>query len=45
MIHELFPATYRRGKSLSETFSTTMVASGVMCEKSTLDYGSIAVAR
>jgi hypothetical protein len=31
-IQELFPATYRRGESLPEAFSTTMVASGVMCE-------------
>jgi hypothetical protein len=31
-IQELFPAPCRRGESLSEAFSTTMVASGVMCE-------------
>jgi hypothetical protein len=31
-IQELFPAPYRRGESLPEAFSTTMVASGVMCE-------------
>jgi hypothetical protein len=31
-IQELFPAPYRRGESLLEAFSTTMVASGVMCE-------------
>jgi hypothetical protein len=31
-IQELFPAPYRREESLLETFSTTMVASGVMCE-------------
>jgi hypothetical protein len=31
-IQELFPAPCRREESLSESFSTTMVASGVMCE-------------
>jgi hypothetical protein len=31
-IQELFPAPCRRGESLSEAFSTTMVASVVMCE-------------
>jgi hypothetical protein len=31
-IEELFPAPCRRGESLREAFSTTMVASGVMCE-------------
>jgi hypothetical protein len=31
-IRELFPAPCRRGKSLPEAFSTTMVAYGVMCE-------------
>jgi hypothetical protein len=31
-IQELFPAPSRRGESLPEAFSTTMVASGVMCE-------------
>jgi hypothetical protein len=31
-IQELFPAPCRRGESLLETFSTTMVAFGVMCE-------------
>jgi hypothetical protein len=31
-IQELFPAPYRRGESLLEAFSTTMLASGVMCE-------------
>jgi hypothetical protein len=31
-IQELFPAPYRRGESLPEAFSTTMVASEVMCE-------------
>jgi hypothetical protein len=31
--------------TLPKAFSTTMVAFGVMCEYSTLDYGSIAIAR
>jgi hypothetical protein len=31
-IQELFLAPYRRGEYLLEAFSTTMVASGVMCE-------------
>jgi hypothetical protein len=31
-IQELFPAPCRWGESLPEAFSTTMVASGVMCE-------------
>jgi hypothetical protein len=31
-IQELFPAPCRRRESLLEAFSTTMVASGVMCE-------------
>jgi hypothetical protein len=31
-IQELFPAPCRRGESLPEAFSTTMVASRVMCE-------------
>jgi hypothetical protein len=31
-IQELFQAHCRRGESLPEAFSTTMVASGVMCE-------------
>jgi hypothetical protein len=31
-IQELFPAPSRRGESLPEAFSTTMVASRVMCE-------------
>jgi hypothetical protein len=44
-IQELILAPCRRGESLPEAFSTTMVASRVMCEYSTLDYGSIAVAR
>jgi hypothetical protein len=44
-IQKLFPAPYRRGESQPEAFFITMPASGVMCEYSTLDYGSIAVAR
>jgi hypothetical protein len=44
-IQKLFSAPCRRGESPSEAFFITMVASGVMCELSTLDYGSIAVAR
>jgi hypothetical protein len=44
-IQELFPAPCRRGESLPEAFYTTMIASGMRCEYSTLDYGSIAVAR
>jgi hypothetical protein len=32
MIKELFLAPYRRGESLPEAFSTTMVTSRVMCE-------------
>jgi hypothetical protein len=31
-IQKLFPAPCRRGESLLEAFSTTMVASEVMCE-------------
>jgi hypothetical protein len=31
-IQELVPTPCRRGESLPEVFSTTMVASGVMCE-------------
>jgi hypothetical protein len=31
-IQELFPAPCRRGESLPEAFSTTMVSSRVMCE-------------
>jgi hypothetical protein len=31
-VQKLFPAPCRRGESLPEAFSTTMVASGVMCE-------------
>jgi hypothetical protein len=31
-IQELFPTPCQRGESLPEVFSTTMVASGVMCE-------------
>jgi hypothetical protein len=31
-IQELFPAPCRRGESLPEAFSTTMIASRVMCE-------------
>jgi hypothetical protein len=31
-IQELFPTPCRRGESLPEAFSTTMVVSGVMCE-------------
>jgi hypothetical protein len=44
-IQKLFPAPFRRGESPPEAFFITMPASGVMCEYSTLDYGSIAVAR
>jgi hypothetical protein len=44
-VHKLFPAPCRRGESSPEAFFITMPASGVMCEYSTLDYGSIAVAR
>jgi hypothetical protein len=31
-VQKLFSAPYRRGESPPEAFSTTMVASGVMCE-------------
>jgi hypothetical protein len=31
-VQKLFPAPYQRGESLPEAFSTTMVASEVMCE-------------
>jgi hypothetical protein len=44
-LQKLFPAPYRRGESPPEDFFITMVTSGAMCELSTLDYGSIAVAR
>jgi hypothetical protein len=44
-VQKLFPARCQRGESPPEAFFITMPASGVMCEYSTLDYGSIAVAR
>jgi hypothetical protein len=44
-VQKLFPAPCRRGESPLEAFFITMAASRVMCEYSTLDYGSIAVAR
>jgi hypothetical protein len=44
-VQKLFPAPCRRGESPPEAFFITMPPSGVMSEYSTLDYGSIAVAR
>jgi hypothetical protein len=44
-VQKLFPAPCRRGESPPEVFFITMLASGAMSELSTLDYGSIAVAR
>jgi hypothetical protein len=44
-VQKLFPAPCRGGESSSEVFFITMPTFGVMCEYSTLDYGSIAVAR
>jgi hypothetical protein len=44
-VQKLFPAPYRRGESPPEVFFIAMLASGAMSEKSTLYYGSIAVAR
>jgi hypothetical protein len=44
-VQKLFPAPCRSGESPPEAFFITMVTSVVMCEYSTLDYGSIAVAR
>jgi hypothetical protein len=44
-VQKLFPAPCQRGESQQEVFFIAMVASRVMSEWSTLDYGSIAVAR
>jgi hypothetical protein len=44
-VQKLFPAPCRRGESSPEAFFITMPASRVIREKSTLDYGSIAIAR
>jgi hypothetical protein len=44
-LQKLFPAPYQRGESPPEVFFIAMLASGAMSEWSTLDYGSIAVAR
>jgi hypothetical protein len=44
-VQKLFSAPCQRGESPPEAFFINMPASGVMCEQSTLDYGSIAVAR
>jgi hypothetical protein len=44
-VQKLFLAPCRRGESLPKAFFITMPASRVMRQYSTLDYGSIAVAR
>jgi hypothetical protein len=44
-VQKLFPAPCRRGESLPEVFFIAILTSGAMSELSTLDYGSIAVAR
>jgi hypothetical protein len=43
-VQKLFPAPCQRGESPPEALFITMPASGVMCDYSTLDYGSIVVA-
>jgi hypothetical protein len=44
-VQKLFSAPCQRGESPPEVFFITMFASDAMSEQSTLDYGSIAVAR
>jgi hypothetical protein len=44
-VQKLFPAPYQRGESPPEVFFIAMLAFSAISEESTLDYGSIAVAR